>query len=123
MMGVLHNDVLDNGLFVLTDDANALHWCSAEPADYADALALSLGNRASPTVSAPGARAPSGRKVTVAAVMNGDGTGDGTITHWALLDTVGERLLAAAPVDVPKATNIGDTITSAAFELGIPGPA
>lgn len=121
----LHDDVLDDGLQVLTDDTTILHYCSDEPVDFADAGALSLGSKANPTVSAPQARAglsapPDGRMVTVSAVGDGAATATGTITHYALVD--GTRLLAAQAVATPTAVNNLDVITSGAFDIGIPAP-
>ena len=126
-MPFLHDDVYDNGLQVLTDDTTTLHYCSDEPVDFADAGALSLGNKASPTVSAPQSRAgvsapPDGRMVTVSAVGDGTATATGTISHYALVDNGTSRLLAAQAVAVPTAVNNLDDITSGAFNIGIPGP-
>lgn len=126
-MPFLHDDVMDNGLQVLTDDVTTLHYCSAEPIDFADAGTLSLGNKSGPTVSAPQSRAgisapPDGRMVTVSAIGDGAATATGTITHYALTDTGTSRLLAAQAVAVPMAVENLDTITSGAFNIGIPAP-
>ena len=126
-MPFLHDDVYDNGLQVLTDDTSLLHYCSAEPVDYADAVALSLGNKSSPVVGAPEDRAPlssppDGRKVTISAITDGAATATDTISHYALVDVGGTRLLAAQAVVTPQPVNNTDTITSPAFEIGIPGP-
>jgi len=126
-MPFLHDDVLDNGLQVLTDDVTTIHYCSAEPDDFADAGALSLGNKSGPTVGAPEPRAlisapPDGRKVVVSAVGDGVATATGTISHWALTDTGTSRLLAAGPVGQPFSVNDTDVITSGPFDIGIPAP-
>jgi hypothetical protein len=123
-MAFLHDDILDDGLQVLTDDANALHICSQEPATYAEATTTyTLGNKAVPTVSAPGDRTPSGRKVTVSAITDGEVTATDTATHWALVDTVGERLLATNTLGAGQAVTDGNVFTLAAFDIGIPDPA
>ncbi|MBZ9659769.1 hypothetical protein LB523_12005 [Mesorhizobium sp. ESP-6-4] len=123
MAAYLNDRVLDSGLNIIKNEANVLHFCSSMPADYAGTLTASLGSKTSPTISSPAARSPSGRKVTVSAVTNAACTANGTITHWALVDSANSRLLAANTIAVSKATNNGDTITSAAFDVGIPGPA
>lgn len=121
-MSYLNSLVLDNGLSVLAN-GNRLHICSAEPANYAGTLTVSLGTKNTPTISAIGARTPSGRKVTVSAITDGAVSANGDASHWALVDTVNSRLLAAKALDVVRTVNIGDTWTLPAFDIGIPGPA
>ncbi|MBZ9794321.1 hypothetical protein [Mesorhizobium sp. ES1-4] len=122
-MSFLNSLVLDSGLAILVANANKLHICSAEPADYAGTLAVSLGTKNTPTISAIAARSPSGRKVTVSAITNGVISANGDASHWALVDTVNSRLLAAEALDAVLAVNNGDTFTLPAFDIGIPGPA
>ncbi len=122
-MSYLNPRVLDSGLTILTTEVNRLYWCTAEPTTYALAVSLSVGTKATPTVSSPADRTPSGRKVTISAITNGAGTASGTITHWALVDSVNSRLLATNEIEDTWATNNGDLITSVAFDIGIPGPA
>lgn len=119
-MAYLDSHVLDNGLTVL-QSATALHITSAEATTRANALSASLGNKASPSVGAPAARSPSGRKVTAAAISDGSVTATGTATSWALID--GTRLLAAGALSASQAVTSGNTFTLAAFDIGIPGPA
>lgn len=123
MTAYLNDRVLDNGLTVLDTEATGIHYCSSLPSDYATTLTASLGNKTGISVGSPAARSPTGRKVTVAAVTNGAATASGTITHYALVDSVNSRLLAATTIAVQKTVNNGDTITSPAFDLGIPAPA
>lgn len=123
MTAYLNDRVLDNGLTVLDTEVTGIHYCSSLPSDYASTLTASLGNKTGISVGSPAARTPSGRKVTVAAVTNGAATASGTITHYALVDSVNSRLLAAQTIAVSKTVNNGDTITSPAFDIGIPGPA
>lgn len=122
-MPFIHSDVLDNGLQVLTDDVDALHICDSEPATFAEVGTKTLGNKATPTVGAPGARTPSGRKVTVSAITDGEVTGTDAATHWALVDAAGSKLLAAGALSAPQAVTNGNTFTLGAFDVGIPGPA
>lgn len=120
-MAVLHSDVLDDGLQALTDAASkVLHICSAEPSSFANVAAVTLGNKATPTVGAPEARAVSGRKVVISAIADGTVTGTDTATHWALVD--GSRLLASNTLASPQAVTTDNTFTLDAIDIGIPGP-
>lgn len=129
-MAFLHSDVLDNGLSVLSGaTSTALHLCHTMPTDRASAIANSVGNKASPSIGAPAARTPSGRKVTVAAITSGS-PGNITATstgaaddaqYWALID--GTRLLAAGDLSAAQMVANGNTFTTSAFDIGIPAPA
>ncbi len=123
MAAYFHNDIYDLGLSELDTDANALHICTQQPATYAEATSTyTKGNKTSITVSAPGARAGGGREVTISAITDGAVTGDGTVTHYALVDTGTSRLLVAQSLSASKAVNNGDVFTVASFKVGIPAP-
>lgn len=122
-MAFLNDRVLDNGLTVLDTEPTKLHICSSEPSTYAGVASVTLGNKATPSVGAPAARTPSGRKVTVAAISDGSVTATGTASHWALVDETNSRLLAAGSLSASQAVTNGNTFTLAAFDIGIPGPA
>lgn len=118
-MAYLHDDVLDDGLNVLTGFASSLHICSQEPATYSEATSTyTLGNNAV-SVGAPGARTGGGREVTVGAISGGSVTATDTATHYALVD--GTRLLGADALSSPQAVTNGDTFDLATFKIGIPG--
>lgn len=120
-MAYIHPDVLDDGLQVLTDEVDTLHYCSAEPTSYAEAVSLSLGNKATPTVGAPTGATPTGRRVVVSAIVDGAATGAGNITNWALVDAGASKLLAVGELDEPMAVAVSDVITSEAFSVVAPG--
>ncbi|RWB53626.1 hypothetical protein [Mesorhizobium sp.] len=122
-MSYLNPLVLDNGVQYVKDHGNRLYICSAEPADYAGVAAVALGLKNTPALSAPADRSPSGRKVTVSAITDGAVSANGDASHWALVDTVNSRLLAAKALDAVLAVNNGDTFQLPAFDIGIPGPA
>ena len=124
-MAFLHDDILDDGLQVLTDDANALHICSQEPATYAEATTTyTLGNKTSPAIAAPSDRAGGGREVVVSAISDGEVTGTGTATHWAIVKTTAtEELLATGALNASQAVTDGNTFTLTQFAIGIPDPA
>lgn len=120
-MPYLHPDVLDSGLNVLTNaTSKVLHICPSEPADRAAAISSSLGNKTSFSIGAPGARTPTGRKVTTGAVSDGSVTSNGTASHYAIID--GTRLLAAGALQAGQAVTSGNAFTLAAFDIGIPAP-
>ncbi|RWE77328.1 MAG: hypothetical protein EOS63_19740 [Mesorhizobium sp.] len=123
-MSFLNSLVLDNGVQYIKDHGNRLYICSSEPGDYAGTLTAALGAKNTPAISAPGARTPSGRKVTISAITDGAVSATGDASHWALVDTVNFRLLAAKALDAVLAVTLGDdTWTLPAFDIGIPGPA
>jgi len=123
-MPFLNDRVLDNGLSVLDTEANRLDICSAEPASYAAATTTnSLGNKTSLSVGAPADGSPNGRAVTVASFSDGNVTATGTATHYAIVDTVNSRLLAAGALSAPQAVTDGNTFSLSAFTIRIPDPA
>ena len=123
-MASLNDRVYDNGLTVLDTEASHLYICSQEPTTYAQASSTyALGVKATPTVSAPGARTPNGRKVTVSAITDGTVSANGTATHYALVDSTNSRLLATAALSSSQAVTSGNTFTLTSFDIGIPAPA
>ena len=123
-MASLNDRVFDSGLTVLDTEANALYICNAEPTSYAQATSTyALGSKATPTVSAPADRTGGGRKVTVSAINDGSVTATDDWSHYALVDTVNSRLLAAGALSAPVAVTSGNVFTLTAFDIGIPDPA
>lgn len=128
-MAYLNDRVLDLGLNVLATEGNRLDICHTLPGTYAQATSTyTLGNKTGLTIGAPAARSPSGRKVTVAAITDGDVTGtssSGTTDaeFWAIVDTANSRLLAAGPMTAAQYVTSGNKFTLDAFDVGIPGVA
>lgn len=130
-MSFLNDRVLDNGLTVLDTEANVLHICHTEPATFAQATSTyTVGNKAlaAGDISAPSARSPSGRKVTVAALSDGNITATSTgasddAQYWAVVDTVNSRLLAAGALSAGQMVTSGNKFTLTSFDIGIPGVA
>lgn len=112
---------VDLALTAMDDGINSLVICSAMPATYAEAnTTYKLGTKATPTVSTPQAASPDGRKVTVSAVTDGTVSASGTATHFALLDTVNSRLVAAQALSASQAVTSGNTFTLGAVDIRIP---
>lgn len=128
-MAYLNERVLDNGLSVLDTEANRLDICHTEPTTYAQATATyTVGNKTALSVGAPAARSPSGRKVTISAITDGDITSTSTSSsndaqYWAIVDTANSRLLAAGSLAAAQMVTSGNKFTLEAFDIGIPGPA
>lgn len=122
-MAFLNDRVFDNGLTILDTEANAIHVTSQEATDYTEATSTyTLGNSTSLSIGAPADRTGGGRKVAVAAITDGSITGTGTVTHYAIVDTVNSRLLATAALTASQSVTNGNTFTLATFDIGIPDP-
>jgi hypothetical protein len=126
-MAYLHPDVLDSGLNVLTNaTSTVLHICHTAPTTRAAAISNSVGNKASPSIGAPANRSPTGRKVTVAAITDGDITATSTgstddAQYYAIID--GTRLLAAGDLAAAQLVTSGNKFSTGAIDIGIPSPA
>jgi hypothetical protein len=119
-MPYLNSRLQDFGLSALQAEADVIHVCSGDPADFAAVAVLSLGS-ASASISPPTAGAGTSRKVTVAAVLNGSVTGTGEVTHWALVDTANARLWASNSVSVGQAVVTGNEFNLAGFDIALGG--
>lgn len=124
-MAKIHDDVYDNGLSVLSADADELWILSGadEPADYAAALAVRCGVKDAPEVSAPQDGATSGRRVIVSAFNDGETLVDEAIgTRWGLVDTAAEKLLTIRRLTTPKTLYVGISFGLSALSVTIPDP-
>lgn len=122
-MAFLNDRVFDNGLTILDTEANSIHVTSQEATDYTEATATyTLGSSTSLAIGAPADRSGGGRKVAVAAISDGTIDGTGTVTHYAIVDTVNSRLLATAALTASQSVTSGNTFTLATFDIGIPDP-
>lgn len=119
-MAFIADYVFDAALSKLDTEANRLDICSTEPTTYTQAITTySLGNKTSLSVGAPADRSPSGRKVTVAAITDGNVTATGTAAYWAVVDTSNSRLLATGALSSSQAVTNGNTFSLGAFDIGI----
>ena len=123
-MALLDNRVFDNGLTVLDTEANAIYITSQQAVSYVDATSTSaLGDSTSLSIAAPSDRSGGGREVVVAAITDGSVTDTGTATHYAIVDTVNSRLLAAGSLTASQSVTTGNTFTLSSVSIGIPDPA
>lgn len=123
MADFLHDEVLDDGLQLLTDVVDKLVLCSQQPTTYTEAITTyNLANKSTPTVSAPQDGDASGRKVTISAISDGTVDANGTATHYALVDVSLTKLLAAANLSASQVVTSGNTFTLTEFDITIPDP-
>lgn len=122
-MASLNDRVLDNGLTVLDTEANKILITSQEATTYLEAnTTYALGNSVSLSIAAPSNRTGGGREVVVAAISDGSVTGNGTATHYAIVDTVNSRLLATGSLTTSQVVTTGNTFSLGSFTIGIPDP-
>lgn len=100
----------------LPHHSHDLHWSDEH---------LHRWHKLTPSVGAPAAASPNGRKVTVAQITDGTITATSTGTsddaqYWALTDTTNSRLLAAGSLASAQMVTSGNTFTLAAFDIRIP---
>lgn len=110
MTAYLNDRILDRGLIALLD-GNSIKFCTEQPADYASVAGVTLGGRDAPTLTGPADASPNGRKVTIAAILDGVGTATGDAAFWVLVDTVNSRVLAGDVIDPVQPIVNGDPIT------------
>ena len=123
-MPSLNNRVFDNGLSVLDTEASRIDLTSQEATSYTEATSTyTLGNSTSLSIAAPSDRSGGGREVVVAAISDGSVTGNGTATHYAIVDTVNSRLLATGSLSASQVVASGNTFTLGSVTIGIPDPA
>ena len=118
----IRDDGLDAGLAAISAADNVdLHLCSAEPTSYAEALAYSLGVYEDVALTGPSDATGGGREVGIPAIDGLEITDDGDATHFALVDTDGEVLLAAQALAGPLAVIYGETVDLTGATVAIPG--
>jgi hypothetical protein len=124
MANTLHPDVLDGGLSELVAFADCIYLVSQDPVDYtAASVTYALGHKTfgvGLVFSSIADAVPNGRMVSSEVVTNGTVTATGTATGWAVLDTVGQRLLANGDLSASQAITIGNTFQLDAITIRIP---
>jgi hypothetical protein len=115
--------VFDQALAVLDTEANAIHLTTQEATTYTEATSTyTVGNSTSLSIGAPADRSGGGREVTVAAISDGSVTGNGTASHYAIVDSSNSRLLATNSLSATQVVTSGNTWTLGSFAIGIPDP-
>lgn len=127
-MAFLNDNILDNGLAALKAAADKIYLCSAEPATYTAATSTNaLGNKdlgvGGVYPGAIAAGAPSGRKLTTAAIVSGapgSVTATGTATHSAVVTSGSSRLETAQALSASQVVTSGNTFTLTAQDVRLP---
>jgi hypothetical protein len=121
MQGAWDDRCYDFGINELTTNVTAVVLCSQLPTTFTEANATyKLGSKTSYTVGSPANKSGGGREVTCPAVSGGTILADGTATHYALIDTVNSRLLAAKALTASQAVTSGNPWSCNPFTHGIP---
>ena len=123
-MAFLADDIFDSGLNVLNSATTTIHITSQEATSRTEATSTyTLGNSTSLSIASPTDRSGGGREVVVAAISDGSITGNGTATHYAIIDTTNSRLLATGSLTASQVVSSGNTFSLGSFTIGIPDPA
>jgi len=83
---LVSDNTKDASLNYIKNNTTEFHYCSQEPATYAEAtITYSLGYKTSPTITGP---TGTPRAITIEAFLDGLATGTGVATYWALVSGV-----------------------------------
>jgi hypothetical protein len=114
---ILGDHTIDNGLIVLSSEANAFWLCSADPTgDYPTANGLRLASKSGVPFSVPEVYL-NGSSVVSIAILDGGGLINGLCTHWTAVDTVNMRVLARGPLDASAPILIGQMFRVPSFSI------
>lgn len=123
MAAYLHPMVSDSGLITITNKANVLYICSAQPTTYTEATStFALGSKSGLGVSIPFSGTPNGRSVTVSGVSGGIITASGTAGFYAVVGTAGNDLLAAYSLSGTQQVSVGNSFTLSSIIINQPIP-
>lgn len=83
-MPFIADAAFDAGLNIIRDNATHLTICSSEPNNYASVATVKLGEKQNVAIGEAQNNSPTGRKIVVGEITDGNVTASGTATHWAL---------------------------------------
>lgn len=119
--------VLDNGLSAIDTLARRIYLCHTLPTTYTEATSTyAVGNKdlgVGGVTGAPAAGSPNGRKVTTAAITDGNVTATNASPgagFWAVVDDANSRLLAAYSLAAAQPVTNGNTFGLPAFDIRLP---
>ena len=118
-MTLINDHLRDNGLNGVLGTREVWLCSGSETLTYATLLAAKRGHVAA-VLTGPAARSPTGRKVTVSAVIDGTVDAGGTATVQALVDVGNTRVLAVRPLAASFALTVGVPFTLTSWDIGIP---
>ena len=118
-MAYINDEVFDQGLDYADTNGTRIDICSQEPTTYAEATSTyTLGNKTGMNTGVTEDGDTDGRKVVVPAITDGNVTGTGTATHWALTDGT-SILVATGSLSSSQAVTSGNTFTLDAIDITI----
>lgn len=109
---------LDAALNYIKTNGTMLHICTAEPANYAGIAAVELA-KAAVSLTGPADRSPSGRKVTIPAVVDDTVDTTGTAAYWALSNGT-DTLIASGALSASAALTASGVYSTGAVDIGLP---
>jgi hypothetical protein len=121
-MPYLNPEVQNKGLeWAAVTNGESIWICSSDPGTYAAANTARLGSKAAPTLAIAN-KSGGGREINLTAFTNGSVTAGGTATHWALVNSISEVLVAAGPLSASQSVSNGNQFgLSGVALIGIPG--
>jgi hypothetical protein len=124
-MAYFNDNTLDNGLAALKSAATHVYIDSADSATYTAASSTNaLGNKnfgaGAVYPGAIAAGAPSGRKITSAAITDGSVTGTGTASHNSVVTSGSTRLELSQALSASQAVTSGNQFTLTAQDVRLP---
>ena len=102
--------IADMVLRMIAAKSTALHVVPHQVSEFADVMSASLGNKQGPTFSEP-TDLMGGRSIKTGQIIDGEVTGQGVASHWALVNEVSGELLHCAPLDSPTLVKTGNVFT------------
>ena len=122
-MAALSNTVFDDGLSVISDNAENLYLLSADPGlIWSNIASYALGSKATPTIAAPSDRTGGGREVVISMITNGSATSSGDATHYALTDDSASEILVSGVLSGILSLTSGASFATEEFSVGMPDP-
>lgn len=124
-MAYLNDNTLDNGLAALKAAATHVYICTADSATYTAATSTNaLGNKnfgaGAVFPAAIAAGAPSGRKITTAAITDGTVTATGTAAFYSIVTAGSSRLEVSQSLSASQGVTSGNTFTLTAADIRLP---
>jgi hypothetical protein len=111
-----NTEIFDLGLARIRDNVDKITFCSQLPTTYTEALTTyALAEKDNPTITAIETDGAGGRQVRVTTFADGVLLGDGTVTHYAVLDTVNQKLEVAGALD--EGVEVNDNSQNNRFRL------
>jgi hypothetical protein len=118
----IHPDIYSTGLNTV-NNGNEIHILTDDPLeDYANIAVFTMGVKTSPTFTSIEDAHPTGKQISLVEITDGEVTASETGTHFALVDTVNEKILLSNSLTEPVDAFLGDDFILTTFSVIISGP-